>query len=29
MENEILIEEFCLYNDSECQISNTVFRNEL
>ena len=28
-ENEIFIEEFCLYNDSECQISDIVFENEL
>ena len=28
-ENEILIEEFCLYNDSECQISDIVIENEL
>ena len=23
-----MIEEFCLYNDSECQISNNVFENK-
>ena len=28
-ENEILIKEFCLYNDSECQISDIIFKNEL
>ena len=28
-ENGMLIEEFCLCNDSECQISDIVIENEL
>ena len=27
-ENKILMKAFCLYNDSECQISDTVFEND-